>query len=263
MEHLKQAGYLWIPASSRREFIYRTISVDRLLEMFARRQNVLVVPSKWEDPFENFILNWYGNQGGKSTARPIVYGQCWTREHASDAMWRIYSPGLQSVRIRSRVCSIAESLVRSVDASEHVFVGRVKYFREDPLVNFANATLQSLRTRRPPPKAFAETLLAKRVPFAHEQEVRLLLFPNSPSVGDVTLRAYDIDPHSLFDQIMLDLDSQSQTPKRFVAGFRRRPHFRGDIKQSMLHAPPSRRLAQNGNSIHWKAIGARRALRRA
>src|SRR5262245_33725700 len=76
-------NYVNIPARDRDNYIYRIISVARLLELFASRTNVLVKPRKWEDPFENFILNSrvrlpsgeIGDQGN----RDAVYGQCWTR----------------------------------------------------------------------------------------------------------------------------------------------------------------------------------------
>lgn len=49
-------NYLHLPSSIRSQFIYRIVSVERLFELFASKQNVLVKPDKWEDPFENFIL---------------------------------------------------------------------------------------------------------------------------------------------------------------------------------------------------------------
>ena len=40
----------------RSDAIYRTISLERLFELFATKQNVVVRPKLWDDPFENFAL---------------------------------------------------------------------------------------------------------------------------------------------------------------------------------------------------------------
>ncbi len=72
------------------QYLYRIISVDRLVELFANRQNVLVRPSQWDDPFENFVPK---SQAKLSSGDVVTfdfnndfYGQCWTTQKASDAM---------------------------------------------------------------------------------------------------------------------------------------------------------------------------------
>src|SRR4051812_3004578 len=93
--------YLSIPSNERKINVYRIISLERFFEMFTKKENVLVKPQKWEDPFENFILNWPSRADESAKfVRPTVHGQCWTVGKASDAMWRIYSPTSHSVRIR-------------------------------------------------------------------------------------------------------------------------------------------------------------------
>lgn len=37
--------------------IFRVIPIDRLFELFEKNINILVNPSLWDDPFENFIMN--------------------------------------------------------------------------------------------------------------------------------------------------------------------------------------------------------------
>ncbi len=36
--------------------IYRVFPRHRFFELFAERKNALVWPTKWDDPFENFVL---------------------------------------------------------------------------------------------------------------------------------------------------------------------------------------------------------------
>jgi hypothetical protein len=113
---MRADNYLNLPMSHIDRPVYRIISVKRVIELFQRRQNVLVKPSLWDDPFENFILNSHILiEGRKLTlrSRNYVYGQCWTRHAASDAMWRIYSPEKNGVRIRSTPRRLAEGLAAS------------------------------------------------------------------------------------------------------------------------------------------------------
>ena len=66
------------------------MKLHRLYQMFDERENVLVKPSMWDDPFENFILDARTRASdGKLRHfgfRDRVYGQCWTTEQRSDAM---------------------------------------------------------------------------------------------------------------------------------------------------------------------------------
>lgn len=48
--------YLGLDEGQLKQYVYRTISYDRLIEMFVVRKNTLVKPDVWEDTFENFIL---------------------------------------------------------------------------------------------------------------------------------------------------------------------------------------------------------------
>jgi hypothetical protein len=133
--------------------VYRIISTDRLYQLFSERRNVLVRPSKWEDPFENFILNAQGRLSDGTVIRfgfnNDFFGQCWTLQNASDAMWRIYSPNKQSVRIRTTVRKLAIGLGAPLGEWAHVqaFIGRVRYLRKKQLTEFANNVLKGGLTR--------------------------------------------------------------------------------------------------------------------
>ncbi len=156
-------------SSDKELFVYQIISVNRLYELFTARENVLVRPSRWDDPFENFIL--------KSRARlrdgTIVgfgfnndfYGQCWTLKQASDAMWRIYSPKTDGVRIRTTVNKLLRSLSRELGewAQVQCFVGKVRYLSDQQLKEFGNHVFADGLN----PTSIAETLLVKRRAFDH------------------------------------------------------------------------------------------------
>ncbi len=62
--------------------IFRVFSVNRLFEIFDTKELTLVRPKKWDDPFENFIMNSIGVIDDGRTfvvgSRDNFYGQCWT-----------------------------------------------------------------------------------------------------------------------------------------------------------------------------------------
>lgn len=170
--------------------IYRIISKKRLFELFKARENVLVRPTLWDDPFENFILNSLAHfPNGKTGAFEFhhhFYGQCWTMHSASDAMWHIYSPDSRGVRIRTTIRRLAKSLSRALGKSVHsrCFIGKVQYLKKLEMTEFANTVFANGIDRI----SLARTLLVKRRAFSHEKEVRLLYFENKNKKGNDLFR---------------------------------------------------------------------------
>lgn len=77
--------------------VYRIFSLERFLELFTEKQLVQVQPSMWDDPYEHFLLKTEvvsddGEVGSLENLYNSWYGQCWTENEDTDAMWRIYSP---------------------------------------------------------------------------------------------------------------------------------------------------------------------------
>lgn len=156
--------------------IYRILSVHRLIEMFNSERLTLISPRVWEDPRENFILNATFRSGGKAVdfrAPKSLFAQCWMTTAVSDAMWRIYSPDNQGVRIRTTIRKLIKSLSGSVQHPENrAFIGKVKYFPESRLPKEAEKIIPSLNDTNG--KGLAKSLLVKRSSFRHENEVRLI-----------------------------------------------------------------------------------------
>ena len=236
-----RANYLDISPEEYDQRIYRIMSVKRLLSLLANRENVLVKPECWDDPFENFILRSHFVQNGQKVEiadRDHFWGQCWTLHQASDAMWRIYSSGSNGVRIRSTVRKLANSVVRwrREWSAQELYVGRVRYLSSAKLLAFGKSALgckDGPLTRR----TLAATLLVKRPAFRHEREIRLLFTPHDFHSFPHQRFVYPIEPSDVVDQVMLDprLDeSAAASLKAQIAD----AGFHGPIKRSLLYAPP-------------------------
>lgn len=238
---LNTDNYINLDLNIKDQYIYRIISLDRFYDLFKTEKNVLVSPKKWDDPFENFILNSKAKlPGGEIVSfgfRDDFYGQCWTRHKASDAMWRIYSPDSNGVRIRTSIPKLADSLANNLGDWKNVqcFIGKVQYLNNTKLMSFANTVFSG--QINPTPPSLAKTLLVKRPAFRHENEVRLLYFERENGIYK-DIYKYDIDPHLLIDQIMVDPRVEHSDFIKIKDKIKKSTGFKGRILRSKLYAPP-------------------------
>ena len=221
-------------------YIYRIFTKDRLFQLFRDRKNVLVWPSKWEDPFENFVLKspvqTEGGEMGTFAFHDDFYGQCWTLLQASDAMWRIYSPNKDAVRVRTTIEKLGRNLSEPLGQWAHVqaFIGKVEYRSDRALREFSGSIFKNGLNA----EALARSLLIKRSAFRHEREIRLLYLEKENVKHPDGLFRYAVDPHALIDQIMIDPRLTLCEAEAFKREIRAKTGFKGSIKRSLLYAPP-------------------------
>ena len=220
--------------------IYRFFRKDWFYALFSKSENILVSPSNWRDPFENVILKspvrMASGEIGTFTFQKDLYGQCWTLHTASDAMWRIYSPKKNAIRVRTSIDKLARSLSATLGqwAHDQSFIGKVDYLSERKLKDFAATVFEHGVI----PAAIARSILVKRLAFVHEREVRLIYFEKDSTKYPHGLYRYAIDPHALIDQIMIDPRLTKSEADIFKKEIREKTNFKGEIKRSLLYAPP-------------------------
>ena len=186
--------------------IYRVFPRDYFFALFESRRNALVLPQKWEDPFENVILKsavvTAAGRAESFTFHENVYGQCWTRETASDAIWQIYSRKKDAIRVRTTVGRLIDSLcaAHGDGARDACFIGNVEYLRDGEL----NALGRTIFKRGITPAAIAHSVLLKRRAYKHENEVRLVYVERGGVKHPNGVFKYAIDPLALIDQAMVD-----------------------------------------------------------
>ncbi|MEL6092687.1 DUF2971 domain-containing protein [Plesiomonas shigelloides] len=234
--------YLNLDEVEYHDHIYRIIPYDRFIELFDTKKNTLVKTKKWEDTFENLALKSKlkfpdGSQVELDTHERL-YGQCWTTSKASDAMWRIYSPDKRSVRIRTTVDKLLTSLIMAnVNTSmTQECIGKVEYLPESEIVNRAKKAFTS--NGQITFSSLFRSLLHKRKAFEHEKEIRLAYLDWGYEVPQSDIFQYEIDPHKLITQVMIDprvsyvdfLDIQND--------IRKKTGYQGDIKRSLLYRLP-------------------------
>ncbi|MFM0000189.1 DUF2971 domain-containing protein [Paraburkholderia dipogonis] len=234
--------YINMIENDKRRHVYRIIELPRLFELFSTKQNVLVKPKKWQDPFENFILKAkVRHSSGEIVSynhHERIYGQCWSLHKASDAMWRIYSPKSNGIRIRTTVEKLTHSLASLCGSLPQATcsIGRVSYLKQAELIKHAQNTFHEGGIAVE--KLFG-SLLFKRLAFKHENEVRLLYYQlNDELCEKDDLYRYEIDPHNLISQIMLDPRLPREAAEHLTKRIRRVTGYQGEIKRSLLYALP-------------------------
>lgn len=221
--------------------VYRIFQRDRFFQLFEDKQNALVLPSMWDDPFENVILRAEvrakTGEKGRFGFHEDVYGQCWTLERASDAMWQIYSRDQDAIRVRTTVGKLIQSLrvANGSGADTSCFVGRVKYLKDSELRDFGRSVFGAGLCA----EAVARSLIVKRKAYRHESEVRLIYFEPSQAKHHGGVYKYNLDPLALIDQAMVDGRVSYETYIPFKEEIKERTGLKDhQVKRSLLYRPP-------------------------
>lgn len=202
--------------------IYRVFSRQRFLELIITKKNSLVKPSMWEDPFENAFLQCTaimekGEEASLERIRAKWYGQCWTTERDTDAMWRIYSHNKDGVRVKTTVGKIIRALWghhKNTHFASSCFVGKVEYKTKEDIEEFLSKSyVQHFLLNG---RSLAKTLLMKRREFRHEEEVRIL-FQDINHETDRNIYQYPIELNNILEEVTLDPRANSEDVEMLAA----------------------------------------------
>jgi hypothetical protein len=229
--------------------LYRVFPRQWLIDMFSKNLLTLRAPHKWGDPFENFLSKCKATVDGTPNVSlsglfKNYYGQCWTLNPESDAMWRIYSPANDGARVSTTAGRLLRSIYNAADpfASMSYYIGSVGYETEADLrlvfEDPSNATGVALDATG---RGQATTLFLKRKEFEHEAEVRLLYQFNQENFSGQRpeeIWQFAIDTNTLFDDVLFD-------PRMDATDFRRGEQtlralgFNNPIAHSTLYQLPN------------------------
>jgi len=220
--------------------IYRIMPTYRFFQCFNEKKLVLVTPSKWDDPFENYLLSAKikntsdGSYGDMSGIRDKVFGQCWTQHRETDAMWRIYSADTNGVKVRTTPRKLLQALKKSLGPSADItgFIGKVQYKTQKELV----FSLENIELFNSNGSGIAESLLYKRKEFSHEKEIRLI-----STEGNNFIYSFNIDPYSLFEEVVFDPRMDKYLYEVYRNDLKTKK-FTGRIARSALYKPPKELL---------------------
>jgi hypothetical protein len=173
--------------------LYRIVSLETFIDVIHNKHERYVRPACWDDTFEGYLFEKLSDEMERKRiikeiydnvcprnyratidnvlnlehSKYFVYGQCWSKEADSDAMWRIYSYGKHSIQIMSTEEKLNRMLSKGNVSG---YVCEVDYdvdTEEDLICKQVSQLKGSLRSFEP--------FLHKRRAFEHEKEVRVLI----------------------------------------------------------------------------------------
>ena len=235
-------NYLNLNSKKYGKKIYRVLSIDRLLEMFEEGENTLSKPKMWDDPFENFLFSMPRKLDDgtefKSSLRDRAYGQCWSLNVESDAMWRIYAPNKNGVKIQTNIRVLLNSLKTSKVPYPHTscYIGAVDYSSKATI----NQLVSDVRNEKDlfhGSSGQAKSLLIKRKAFKYEEEVRLI-YLDPKNEAKPNYFTYSCDVLSLVEAITFDPRMGPNLYQVFKSHLEN-SGYKGRIIQSGLYKNPS------------------------
>lgn len=179
-------------------YIYRFLPLERLLEILHNNQITFVSPTKWNDPFDNFLFK---QEVDDSSFMNRLFVLCFTHNSHSQAYWKTYAPEGFGVRLSIRPKPFLDLLIKS---SDKVWLGKMNYLYEKMLVQKLQGTprLKSSINQNEPNDIFFNTFHLKRMPFKYEEESRISIL--TLKTREDGLRRIEINPAEIISQIYLD-----------------------------------------------------------
>lgn len=220
-------------SSSSRNFIYRIMRFDHAVEVLKENGTLhFSHPSSWEDPYETRVKHEYDH---------AIFAQCWSKAAASDAMWRIYSPNMLGVRLRTTKTDL-ESVMQTYTKSNKGFKRRLKdvIYRAPGRYRSETGLLEVMMDHEEfrSPRTAADLLCIKRAAFNHEKEVRAILYNENAErnqTGKIEPIKVPVDGKKLISSIMFDPrtpDVLCEAMKHYLVNV---VGFKGEIDKSKLY----------------------------
>jgi len=207
-----------------RPYLHRIELLDRFFQILDNKEIVMVQPKCWTDPMENIIFNARIIKNGmpfKHPAKDKIYGQCWSYDEDSYALWQIYTikPDDNGITQRHPGVRITTHLDRLNQLSDNnngdFYYGVVDYLTQKDLLQLPKnkeyiKCLQSDEIN----DEHVQSLLLKRKSYKYENEVRLLSIPDKSLIDTKNERIcrIKIAPLEFISSVRLD---PSLNPKKF------------------------------------------------
>jgi hypothetical protein len=182
--------------------IFKFMPFEYVVRLLKDNQLLVAQTQKWEDVYENFLLKARMSAELKKYA-PVFYGQCWSFKRETDALWRIYSPSKDSVRIKTTIKKLAEAALLEKTSEPQTLrqvIAPVRYFSPSQFSRWMKAKKRIVTDDN----ALCDSLFIKRTEFSHESEIRLIMMKDIHSKKYPPFIHLDIQPNKLIDEITFD-----------------------------------------------------------
>lgn len=169
--------------------------------------------SSWEDVYENFLFKESFKLADQTSidAKDLtsgIFGQSWTSEDETDAMWRIYSDvksgdiGNCAVRVKTTARKLFDAIYTNDKCMATTYIGKVAYKQPseiDDWIRNLSLTTETLN------RSFVDSLFIKRMAFSHENEVRIIInFGSEAEECSKDHITFPINIETFIDEFLID-----------------------------------------------------------
>jgi hypothetical protein len=172
--------------SSKQEFLsehfelFRYTSIDRFLELLSDDSLIFLNPSTWSDPYERYYIEKKYYVSKVPETLPIkesAFCLCLSGTKSSEALWKVYAPKEDGVRLTFKVSKLVSALDKVIDCD--FYIGKVDYQTTSEFsrlkINHGDL-LQDIRNNRIGEQQL-KLILKKRIAFDYENEIRIIAIP--------------------------------------------------------------------------------------
>lgn len=195
------------------KLIYKMLPLEYALAMLQDKTIWFAKPETWKDPFERRFIDDIYNINGEKRVFPWkgrVFCCCMSISYGSEAQWKAYGNGDIVVAFKIRREVLLDALDQyAVKNNVKIFIGKVEYQKTKDIKRpigkneFFLDKMKSINSLRND-MLKARLLLLKRIAFAYENEVRIIIVKEKISKDDGFTLHYNCDNTDLIDTISLD-----------------------------------------------------------
>jgi hypothetical protein len=182
--------------------VYRYINLKQFLYYIENNKTYLTRISSWDDTWEAPSRKIPTQQYNGKLEFPLycasmdLFGQCWTLKTESDAMWRIYSPLKDGIKIGTSIKKF-----ELIEGLKHSVIHKVLYYGN------LKEGLERAKNISGFGQMFADGLI-KRDAFEHEKEVRLITRNDERMIGKYIAEGdfleYELEYKDFIEEIVID-----------------------------------------------------------
>ncbi|MFF2481307.1 DUF2971 domain-containing protein [Paenibacillus sp. NPDC058071] len=201
-------------------FRYQTLSQFMTLieksEMYLSR--ITTWDDKWEAPFDQLpTVNDDGTfRYASYNSRQDLFGQCWTSNGESDALWRIYSPNKEGVMIGTTAKKFLD-----LKGIHNGLFGKVAYSDFKEITEF--------------PQGMLDQALVKRKAYEHENEYRLVTVFQEPEFANINYVNISVELNDFIESVTID-PRASKWFVEMVECYCKRANLNAPVVQSDLYS---------------------------
>jgi hypothetical protein len=193
------------------DFLSRILNFDHLVDMIENKKLKFPRIASWDDTYENLLFKSDITMGGEKFGNIFrnfdfenkYFGLCWSYWEETDALWRIYSPQTDRVKIKVKIGNLYDSIFNTYDIEDDSSIlpafGRIVYVKKENLNTiFSHEMFMDINLFMT-----YNNLFLKRMEFEYENEFRTILV-SLDSLPKVDLLEVPIDPLVLIEEIVFD-----------------------------------------------------------